>query len=289
MNYLFDFIGECEDVELNSGKYFLEVWGAQGGLCGSTDDKSRGGYSYGFYKIHKKTTFTVCVGEMGKIIAKDEGEYLHTNSSFNGGSRGMTGRDKECAGGGGGGTDIRIGQDLEDRIIVAGGGGGTGEYLEYEARVSGGFGGGENGGDGDNAGNGYSGLGGKSYEYENGGNYNGAEGKNAKGGKGTLGYGGDGIATARASAGGGGGGYYGGGGGADTAGGGGGSGYIGKGVFGKTIQGNQKFRSPTGKFEVGHPGNGYAKITYIIPQTCAVSRKLSSKMIFFVFVSSILK
>ena len=85
---------------------------------------------------YRKTNLTVCVGEKGKIKEQDSEANLKTDSAFNGGGRGMTGNKKLCAGSGVGGTDIRVGPNVEDRIIVAGGGGGD-ERLGEEDGVGG--------------------------------------------------------------------------------------------------------------------------------------------------------
>jgi hypothetical protein len=100
-------------VALESGTYQLEVWGAQGGNDTSFPDTvfgGRGGYSKGTVQLGSKTTLYVYVGGSGT-------GYLP------GSSWGSTG--------GGGGTDIRLQNGawndtngLKTRIIVAGGGGG---------------------------------------------------------------------------------------------------------------------------------------------------------------------
>ena len=68
--------------------------------------------------------------------------------------------------------------------------------------------------------------------------------------------------TSGSNAGGGGGGYYGGGGGADIGTGGGGSGYVSLELRQRVLySGNIEFKSPTGKNEIGHSGDGFARIT----------------------------
>lgn len=43
----------------------------------------------------------------------------------------------------------------------------------------------------------------------------------------------------------------------------GGSGYVGGVENGETIAGNLSFIAPNGESEIGHAGNGYARITFI--------------------------
>jgi hypothetical protein len=100
-------------VTLEAGKYNLEVWGAQGGndsYYPTTYFGGRGGYSKGTVNLKSRTTLYVYVGGSG-------------TGSTSGGTQGSTG--------GGGGTDIRLQSGiwnsttgLKSRIIVAGGGGG---------------------------------------------------------------------------------------------------------------------------------------------------------------------
>ena len=61
---------------------------------------------------------------------------------------------------------------------------------------------------------------------------------------------------------GGGGGWYGGSA-VSAEGGAGGSGHIGTGLTGETIAGTEEFPSPYGTTEIGHQGNGYARITFV--------------------------
>ncbi|MNT02601.1 Glycine rich protein [compost metagenome] len=58
-------------------------------------------------------------------------------------------------------------------------------------------------------------------------------------------------------------GYYGGKVGENSTGGGGGSGYIGGVQNGQTIVGNTSLTAPGGETEIGHTGNGYARITFV--------------------------
>jgi hypothetical protein len=100
-------------VTLGAGSYFLEVWGAQGGndpTYSTSRFGGRGGYSKGTVNLKATTTLYVYVGGSG-------------TGDRSGSSCGSTG--------GGGGTDIRLTNGLwnsetgfKSRIIVAGGGGG---------------------------------------------------------------------------------------------------------------------------------------------------------------------
>lgn len=261
----FDYSGAGNFIELPAGKYKLEAWGAQGGNYSSYKG-GYGGYSVGVLSLAKKTPLYVYSGEQGSSSAITGG--------FNGGGSGIkNGR------GGGGGTDIRVGQDsLYSRVIVAGGGGGSGV-----ANVS-----------GKGVGGGTTGLGGYTNETTTtGGNRSGGGGTQSQGGiswnniastNGSFGQGGN---ASGYSCGGGGGGWYGGGGAydndsdSDGRNGGGGSGYIYTASTAsnypsgcllnsshylsdaQTATGATSFPSPTGANETGHTGNGYARITVI--------------------------
>jgi hypothetical protein len=100
-------------VTLESGRYNLEVWGAQGGNDTSYPDTvfgGRGGYSKGTVQLNNKTTLYVYIGGSG--TGSTSGNYYRST-------------------GGGGGTEIRLqnglwnnANGLRSRIIVAGGGSG---------------------------------------------------------------------------------------------------------------------------------------------------------------------
>jgi prepilin-type N-terminal cleavage/methylation domain-containing protein len=94
-----------------SGRYKIEVWGAQGGH----PHGGNGGYAWGEIILDAGDIMRVYVGEAGSYS-----ESTGSPATFNGG--GSSGRN---AGSGGGATDVRRnGTELTDRIIVAGGGGG---------------------------------------------------------------------------------------------------------------------------------------------------------------------
>lgn len=266
----FDYTGSVQTATLTPGTYTIECWGGQGGTY-SGYIGGYGGYSKGTITLTEATTVYISVGGAGSSSS--------TTAGFNGGGTGISsGR------GGGGATDVRIGKNsLYSRVIVAGGGGGAGVT---SANVNPcGCGGGEYGGDGyynDTTGS-----------YTIGQNRCGGSASQTAGGKtwstntqATFGQGGN---ASGYSCGGGGGGWYGGGGAYDNDSdsdgrwGGGGSGYVYTSstaknypngcllnsthylTNAKTIAGNKSFKSPTGKNETGHTGNGFCRITNLTP------------------------
>lgn len=175
-----------------------------------------------------KAAIPVKPGQALRIFVGGSGSY--PSRGFNGGGDG--------ANRGGGATDVRDGDDLSDRILVAGGGGGVGPALGGGG-TDGGGGGGKKGGNGHggafSGGIGSPGQGGT----QNKGGAGGASGskKAGAGSSGALGVGGNGgeghsTRYVSESGSGGGGGYYGGGGGGGSGplgnggAGGGGSGYV---------------------------------------------------------------
>ena len=277
----FNYTGSVQSKTLKPGTYTLECWGGQGGTYSSYIG-GYGGYSKGTITLAKTTTVYVSVGGAGSSSS--------TTAGFNGGGTGISsGR------GGGGATDVRIGQNsLYSRVIVAGGGGGAG-VTSANANPCG-CGGGEYGGDGyynDTTGS-----------YTIGQNRCGGSASQTAGGKtwststqATFGQGGN---ASGYSCGGGGGGWYGGGGAYDNDSdsdgrwGGGGSGYFyisysaknyPNGCLlnsthyltnAKTIAGNKSFKSPTGKNETGHTGNGFCRITNLTPTQYGLYVKTNS-------------
>lgn len=234
----FNYTGSVQTFTIpHSGKYKLEVWGAQGGGRGS-DNTGKGGYSKGTKVFKAGEVINIYVGGAG---------WNSGGSGWNGGGKsGYSG----CFGGGA--TDIRYGgTGLNNRIIVAGGGGSVGA-----SNRPGGSGGGTNG----IAASGGYGTGGQAGTQTAGG----AGYSSNTTTKGKLGVGGNGIAYSSGYGGAGGGGYYGGAGvypdgsGDDDRGGGGGSGYIGGVQEGQTIAGNASMPNPdnpsanmTGKTNAG--------------------------------------
>ena len=277
----FNYTGSIQSKTLKPGTYTIECWGGQGGTFGSCIG-GYGGYSKGTITLTKATTVYISVGGAGSSSS--------TAAGFNGGGTGISsGR------GGGGATDVRIGQNsLYSRVIVAGGGGGAG-VTSANANPCG-CGGGEYGGDG--------------YYNDTTGSYTtgtgrcGGSASQTAGGKawstGTQATFGQGGNASGYSCGGGGGGWYGGGGAYDNDSdsdgrwGGGGSGYVYTSATAKnypngcllnsthyltnaqTISGNKSFKSPTGKNETGHTGNGFCRITNLTPTQYGLYVKTNS-------------
>lgn len=277
----FNYTGSVQSKTLKPGTYTIECWGGQGGTYSSYIG-GYGGYSKGTITLTEATTVYISVGGAGSSSS--------TTAGFNGGGTGISsGR------GGGGATDVRIGQNsLYSRVIVAGGGGGAG-VTSANANPCG-CGGGEYGGDGyynDTTGS-----------YTTGTNRCGGSASQTAGGKtwstntqATFGQGGN---ASGYSCGGGGGGWYGGGGAYDNDSdsdgrwGGGGSGYVYTSSTAKnypngcllnsthyltnaqTISGNKSFKSPTGKNETGHTGNGFCRITNLTPTQYGLYIKTNS-------------
>lgn len=264
----FGYTGAAQTVELPSGRYLLEVWGAQGGSY-STYYGGRGGYSKGTLSIPKvsKETLTPLFVYVGQQPASVTGSRETAPGGFNGGGNGQT---RYYSGtytygqGGGGATDIRIGTDsLYARVIVAGGGGGSASVDATTTKYGGGASGGSP----------QSGYGAS---------------QTAPGTNGSFGQGGaatTGGTNYKYGSGGGGGGWYGGGACSSYSDStnyrgynGGGSGFVWAGLNapdgyllgteyhltdGETIAGNLAFPGPDGTEETGHGGNGYAKITVL--------------------------
>lgn len=261
-NMNFSYTGSVQTATLDPGKYILECWGAQGGSYSSYSGGA-GGYSIGTITLSQRTNLYIYVGGQPATQTSTGA----TSGGFNGGGAGCsrTYNYSTYGQGGGGASDIRIGQDsLYARVIVAGGGGGSSSEDSLTTKYGGGTSGGSSasgyGATQTSAGtNGLFGQGGAATT--SGTNYN---------------YG----------SGGGGGGFYGGGACSSYSDStnyrtynGGGSGYVYTSntasnypsgcllnssyylTNAQTISGNQNFKSPTGDTETGHVGNGYVKIT----------------------------
>ena len=237
-------------ILLPAGYYVFEVWGASG-ASGTGGRGGLGGYSRGEISLEKETKIFVNVGSQG----------MSTTGGCNGGG---SSSDSLC-GAGGGATDIRlIYNNLLSRVIVAGGGGGGADLSDETGGAGGGLNGGNAGNDND------AGKGGGQFSET----IYCRDGKTTSCGKGTFGKGSDKNS-------GGGGGWFGGSSSADNDGGGGGSGYILTSDSFKpagyllnetkyylknaaSLDGTQSFPSPTSSAnEVGHNGNGVARITLI--------------------------
>ena len=247
----FDYTGNVQSYTVPlTGTYKLEVWGAQGGDMVSspwTGKGGKGGYAAGTKNLQTGTILYVYVGGQGEGFVDSIANHF---GGWNGGGTCYQG-----ASGGGGATDIRTvsgtwnnSVSLNNRIIVGGGGGGSNDYTE------GGCGGGLVGG------NGLISATETNATLATGGTQ-------TSGGTGWIGgsFGiGGGVADANGDGGAGGGGWYGG---AKAAGydasGAGGSSYIGGITNGQTIAGDSSMPAPSGGTEIGHFGNGYARITFI--------------------------
>ncbi|MDD6681364.1 SpaA isopeptide-forming pilin-related protein [Galactobacillus timonensis] len=265
----------------HSGYYQLEVWGASGGFDGISTDRTvydtyvinnwdrpgLGGYSYGTYYMNKDDTIYVIVGEQGH-----DHTLGGTNPSYNGGGKTTAWSGIGGDSSGGGMTHISTKQNVADAasnsdwnpdgtIIVAGGGGGIDNYAAQYEGARGGAGGGTTGG---NA---------LANNGEVKGTGGGTKGKYQKQGVGQNYTGG------HSDSGGGGGGWYGGASSWDNnGGGGGGSGYVNQDVLknAQTIAGSEEIPNPNGGKEIGHFGDGYARITFISANSPTVSDNTSA-------------
>lgn len=258
----FSYTGSVQTATLTPGTYKFECWGAQGGSYSSYSGGA-GGYSIGTITLSQRTNLYIYVG--GQPATQTS--IGATSGGFNGGGAGYSRayNYSTYGQGGGGASDIRIGQDsLYARVIVAGGGGGSSSEDSLTTKYGGGTSGGSS----------VSGYGAT---------------QTSAGTNGLFGQGG--AATTSGTdynygSGGGGGGFYGGGACSSYSDStnyrtynGGGSGYVYTSntasnypsgcllnssyylTNAQTISGNQNFKSPTGDIETGHVGNGYVKIT----------------------------
>jgi hypothetical protein len=248
----FFYTGDIQSVSLPPGVYYLECWGADGGLGNynsgqvlqSQIEGGTGGYSKGTILVPVVTTFYIVVGGKG-----DDGfQNVTAPGGYNGGGDGSIAT-AHRGGGGGGATHIATKSGLlntlesfkSDVKIVAGAGGGGGN------QSIGGNGGGLNGVQPDNA-----------TQFTN--RVAGAGGTQvAPGTCFSLGSGagfGQGGTTTQNLAGGGGSGWYGGCTGDNSTGGGGGSGYIGGVTNGITVHSaeNAFIANPVAD------GNGFVRI-----------------------------
>lgn len=280
----FDYTGDVQFIKLVEGTYKFEVWGAEGGYRNSNTYSGKGGYSVGTITLSEPKIVYIYVGGSGNSGTQSGSIYA---GGFNGGGY------RYACPGGGGGTDIRLGQDsLYARIIVAGGGGSDGAMSK-----KGMYGGGTVGGSSTESFTAYSdycGKGGNTTYSGYSSTYtiteqatSGLTSDNTAYYCGGFGFGGGGVCVNSGYGGAGGGGWYGGSGtvpdgsGDDDRGGGGGSGYVYTSSTASnypsgcllnsnyyltsagTIDGNTSMPSTSGGTETGHQGNGYARITAI--------------------------
>lgn len=276
--------GKVISLSLPKGIYKFEVWGAEGGYRSSRSYSGKGGYSVGTITFSEKTQIYCYSGGSGKTGG--------TSGGFNGGGK------RSSYPGGGGASDIRIGQDsLYARVIVAGGGGSDGA-----TNKSGGYGGGTSGQSiTDNYGTG--GFGGtqtgvSSSSWQT--NSQPTSTSSQSGAYAGFGFGGNGITRSSGHGGAGGSGWYGGSGsypdssGDDDRGGAGGSGYIYTSSTASNYPsgcllnsnyyledasmkaGNVSIISPFGTSETGHLGDGYIRITVIKVQSIPAKIKINN-------------
>lgn len=270
---------------LSKGRYKLEVWGAKGGDSTGLGQGSRsnkvsvqgglGGYSRGILNLTKDQTIYIYVGGEGRPSNSSDGCFTQGGFPDGGGTKTYhcNGEYPTVPGTGGGSTSIRIEDDTNyNRVIVAGGGGGAGGSSMYADQ--GGYGGGLNGGNCYYKGSVQSqGAGTQSGSTNGLGEKDGDPGRFGQGATGGYKEGYD-------SGAGGGGGWYGGGSGGYgknglCSSGGGGSGwafnessntkFLSSSYFltdWRCFGGNEEFPTPDGRgTEIGHAGNGFAKIT----------------------------
>ena len=249
LNQTYGLSNECYEYNVEAtGKYHVELWGAQGG-----SDGGEGGYTAGDLEMISGEKYWICVGGAGQtsINYDDYNNFIGIKQGtclggFNGGGNCCVGW--YGGGTGGGATDIRFkNNDYDSRIMVAGGGGGDGALNG-------------NGGNGGGIIGGYPNWGGQPGTQTAGGAAGGGEaGKWGEGG--SCGRASQGVSNGE-SGGSGGGGYYGGGGGSSWDGGGGGSSYA-SGHPQCTVHSSNKQFTNIQMTQGGRKGNGAAKITFI--------------------------
>ena len=270
-----------------TGKYKLEVWGAQGGNVDSTHIGGYGGYSTGTVTLNKNDNLYINVGGQG-IFSSSASTF---SGGYNGGGNGRRfGEDTKGVGTGGGATHIATTSGLlknlssnKDSILIVAGGGGGGAYPYFGSNNWYSSNGGNAGGYVGNSAVGVSGysysanwypcLGGSQSTMSS---FIGGGERKYNGNVGTFGQGGF-YNVSNASSAGGGGGYYGGASCRNWSGGG-GSGYIGSSLLTnkamycyncntsddestKTISTTDVSETPISQY--AKIGNGYAKITYL--------------------------
>ena len=136
IDFEYDYTGSVQTFTAPlSGRYKLEVWGAQGGSSGGV-----GGYSVGTYTLTANQKIYINIGGAG-------GNGVNGAGGYNGGGRGYAST-AVCAGGGGAthiatisGLLSTLSSNKDKILIVAGGGGGY-----CESGGTGGVGGGIKGG-----------------------------------------------------------------------------------------------------------------------------------------------
>lgn len=131
-----------------TGKYLLEVWGAQGGntkYTNTTENSNTGGYgaySRAYINLNKDDVLYINVG--GKGASSDYNQSTGTNSfdkgkGYNGGGYATYYANNSARAGGGGATSVALESGLlstfkekvDKLLIVAGGGGGAATHASY--------------------------------------------------------------------------------------------------------------------------------------------------------------
>lgn len=268
--------GEVVAITLPRGVFKLEVWGAQGGYRSSASYAGKGGYAVGTLTLEEPTEIFLRAGGSGNSVTTKVSTIYP--GGFNGGGYRYNYK------GGGGASDIRIGQDsLYARVIVAGGGGSDGAKNK-----TGMYGGGTSGGASTQSYGSY-GYGGTQTGHTTSVTMPSSQPttNSASNYPGGFGFGGFGINRSGGFGGAGGGGWYGGCGaypdssGDDDRGGGGGSGYIYTAdtavnypsgclldathylADASMVAGNASFTDYDGTTVTGHSGDGACRITVI--------------------------
>jgi len=134
----FQFTGSQQTFVVPTDVYTISIsaWGAQGMRNQGNVAGGLGGFATGDLAVSPGQVLAIYVGQGGSMTPM---------GGFNGGGVAGNGAQPAVAGGGGGASDVRIGNfGLSDRVIVAGGGGGAGG--NRVARVGRGTGGGGGGG-----------------------------------------------------------------------------------------------------------------------------------------------
>lgn len=127
----FNYTGAQQNFTVPAGvtQVQVEVWGAQGG-SNSPGLGGLGGYAKGNLTVTPGQTLYVFVGGQP---ATDVTQAVHTGGWNGGGAGYFKGQ------GGGGGTDVRVGDTtLGARVVVAGGGGGSNDWAAGDAGGDGG-------------------------------------------------------------------------------------------------------------------------------------------------------
>ena len=283
----------------NTGIYVLEAWGAQGGNVSdnikdnntiSATEGGKGGYSYGIINLNAGDKVYVAVGCEGVSVENSPDGTIGAGG-YNGGGRALVDGKLNYSGSGGGATHFAINHNLgelvnyvnnqSDVLLVAGGGGGAYNSTDIYYYSVGGYGGGLVAGDSvsyyvkEYRSNQLPNVR-DSFVYYQGMHIPGANQMLQTGNDytyGTFGKGVDAIREISGTDAGAGGGWYGGNrlirpissGGMAASG---GSGHINTTLLseGKTIAGNLQIPThDSSSYMIGNSGDGYAKISYVIP------------------------